>query len=149
MRKKVQIINGANVNLLGEREIGIYGAESYDEINVALLAFADRLSLDVSIYHSNIEGEIINKIQEIRSTYDAIVINAGAYTHYSYAIRSALASVNIPCIEVQFGNPSKKEEQRRESVLAPVCIGQITGLGKIGYKLALYAFSQILGGGEF
>lgn len=149
MRKKVQIINGANVNLLGEREIGIYGAESYDNINLELLAFADRLGIELSIYHSNIEGEIINKIQEVRNTYDAVIINAGAYTHYSYAIRSALANINIPSIEVQFSNPNKKEEPRRESVIAPVCIGQITGLGKIGYKLALYACTQILGGGEF
>ncbi len=146
MRKKIQIINGANVNLLGEREIGIYGTESYETINKELSALAERLSLDLSIYHSNIEGELINKIQEVRNTYQGIIINAGAYTHYSYAIRSAIAAINIPTIEVQFSNINKKEEMRRESVIAPVCVGQITGLGKLGYKLALYAFSELLGG---
>ena len=149
MKKKIQIINGANINLMGEREIGIYGVDTYESINRELMMFADRISLELSIYQSNIEGEIIDKIQEVRETCDGIIINAGAYAHYSYAIRSAVAAINIPCIEVQFSNINKKEELRKESVIAPVCVGQITGLGKIGYRLAMQAFADILGGGEF
>jgi 3-dehydroquinate dehydratase-2 len=135
MKKKIQIINGANINLLGEREVGIYGKESYESVNRDILAYADKIGMEVFIYHSNIEGEIVNKIQEVREICDAVVINAGAYTHYSYAIRDAVAAIDIPCIEVHFSNINARHEFRKHSVIAPVCVGR-SPLRKTGYKMA-------------
>ena len=100
LKKKILVIHGANVNMLGERETGIYGKETLDSINRQIAEYAQSLNLECEIYHSNIEGEIITKIQEAKDRFDGIALNAGAYTHYSYAIRDAISAVRIPTVEV-------------------------------------------------
>lgn len=144
MKKHIIVIHGPNINLTGEREASVYGQEGFDSINQEILAYAANLGMACEIYQSNIEGEIINKIQEVRHDYDGIVLNAGAYTHYSYAIRDAIASVHIPCIEVHFSNISGREEFRSKSVIAPVCAGSIAGFGKYSYMLALDGLDKII-----
>lgn len=144
MKKHVIVIHGPNINLTGEREASVYGRESFDEINQEILKYASELNLNCEIYQSNIEGELINKIQEARHDFDGIVLNAGAYTHYSYAIRDAIASIHIPCIEVHFSNVYSREEFRRKSVIAPVCAGTIAGFGKYSYLLALRGLTHIV-----
>ena len=144
MRKKIVVIHGPNINLTGEREASVYGKEDFDSINRDILEFARSRSVECEIYQSNVEGELINKIQEIRNDYDGIVLNAGAYTHYSYAIRDAIASVRIPCIEVHFSNIHGREEFRSKSVIAPVCAGSIAGFGKYSYMLAIEGLLKII-----
>lgn len=144
MKKKVIVIHGPNINLTGEREASVYGREDFDSINREILEYASRLGFLCEIYQSNVEGELINKIQEVRNDYDGIVLNAGAYTHYSYALRDAIASVRIPCIEVHFSNVNSREEFRSKSVIAPVCAGTIAGFGKYSYMLALNGLQQIM-----
>lgn len=138
---KILIINGPNINMLGIREKQIYGNMSYDNMCKFLKEEANRLSLDVDIFQSNIEGEIIDEIQKAYGVYDGIIINPGAYTHYSIAIYDALMGVNIDAIEVHLTNIHKREEFRRKSVTAPACIGQICGFGVYGYVMAMEAFS--------
>lgn len=137
--KKILIINGPNLNLLGEREPGVYGSDTLDSINADLAKKASALGVEIAFFQSNHEGEIIDTIHAARLEFDAAVINAGAYTHYSYAIRDAIAAVKIPFIEVHMSNIHAREEFRANSVIAPVCAGQICGLGKMGYSLALTA----------
>ena len=144
MKKHIIVIHGPNINLTGEREASVYGQESFDSINREILDYAAKLGMTCEIYQSNIEGEIINKIQEVRNDHDGIVLNAGAYTHYSYAIRDAIASVRIPCIEVHFSNISGREEFRNKSVIAPVCAGSIAGFGKYSYMLALDGLAKMI-----
>ncbi|MGI6030196.1 MAG: type II 3-dehydroquinate dehydratase [Eubacteriales bacterium] len=144
MNKHIMIINGANVNLLGSRETSIYGNESLNDINVEILAHARPLGLVVDIFTSNIEGELVDKIHEARGNYDGLIINAGAYSHYSYALRDAIASLKIPCVEIHYSNVFAREEFRHKSVLAPVCAGQIVGFGKMSYILALDALAYML-----
>ena len=141
--KKILIINGPNLNMLGVREPGIYGNETLETLCDKIRKKADLLNVEVDFYQSNIEGELINKIHSAIGAFDGIVINPGAYTHYSYAIRDALASVNLPTIEVHISNVHKREEFRHKSVTAPVCIGQICGLGTNGY---LYALEELING---
>ena len=132
---KILIINGPNINFVGIREKGIYGNESYEDICRRLMAYADEKGFDMEIWQSNHEGAIIDKIQSIYgSDVKGVVINPGAYTHYSYAIHDALASVNLPAVEVHISNIHSREEFRRTSVTAPACTGQITGLGFNGYQ---------------
>lgn len=140
MSKHILVVNGANVNLLGSRE-ALYGDVSLDEINSEILAHARNLGFVVDMFSSNIEGELVNKIQEARKNYDGLLINAGAYSHYSYALRDAIASAKIPCVEIHFSNVFAREEFRHKSVLAPVCAGFIAGFGKDSYILALDALS--------
>lgn len=123
MKKKIIVIHGPNINLTGEREATYYGKESFASINEEIMAYANECGLACSIYQSNIEGEIINKLQEIRHDCDGVVLNAGAYTHYSYAIRDAIASIHLPCIEVHMSNIHAREEFRHRSVIAPACAG--------------------------
>ena len=141
--KKILIINGPNLNMLGIREPGVYGTETLETLCEKIKNKADTLNTQVEFYQSNIEGEIINKIHSAMGVFDGIVINPGAFTHYSYAIRDALSSINVPAIEVHISNVHKREEFRHKSVTAPVCIGQICGLGTNGY---LYALEELCDG---
>ncbi len=144
MKKKILLIHGPNLNMLGERETGIYGKETFDSINQQILAHAEQLGIECEIFQSNCEGALIDKMQECRQKVDGIVINAGAYTHYSYAIRDAIASIKIPCIEVHCSNIYNREDFRKTSVIAPVCVGQISGFGKYSYMLALDAIVNLI-----
>ena len=144
MKKSIIVIHGPNINLTGEREASIYGKEGFERINQEILAYSAELGLSCETFQSNIEGELINKIQEARHKFDGIVLNAGAYTHYSYAIRDAIASIHIPCIEVHFSNVYSREDFRSKSVIAPVCAGSIAGFGKYSYMLAVRGLTHIM-----
>ena len=134
---KIQIINGPNLNLLGVREPGIYGSNSFESYLPKLKAkYPD---VEIEYYQSNIEGELINKLQEVGFTYDGVVLNAGAYTHTSIALQDCIRSMKCPCVEVHISNVHKREEFRHTSVLAPVAMGQICGLGVESYLAALEA----------
>ncbi len=137
---KILVLNGPNLNFLGIREKGIYGSKDYKDLLEMLQKKADDLGIELETFQSNSEGEIIDRIQKAHlDKVDGIVINPGAYTHYSYAIRDALASILCPIIEVHISNVHKREEFRHVSVTAPVCTGQIVGLGLKGYLLAMDA----------
>ena len=141
----VLIINGPNLNLLGEREPGTYGSDSYKSICEMIKAKASELGFsDCECFQSNHEGEIIDRIHDARLDMSGIILNAGAYTHYSYAIRDAIAAVKIPVIEVHMSNIHARDEFRHTSVIAPVCAGSIIGFGKNSYILGLYALSDML-----
>ena len=144
MKKHVIVIHGPNINLTGEREASVYGQESFESINREILEYAASLGYQCETYQSNIEGELINKIHEARHQFEGLVLNAGAYTHYSYAIRDAIAAVHIPCIEVHFSNVFSREEFRSKSVIAPVCAGSISGFGKHSYMLALAGLQHLM-----
>ena len=135
--KKIMIINGPNLNMLGIREPDIYGTETLSTLSEKIRKKADLLGVKVEFYQSNIEGEIIDKIHSAHKNFDGIIINPGAYTHYSYAIHDAIASVDAPTIEVHISNIHKREEFRHKSVTAPACVGQICGVGTNGYLYAL------------
>ena len=137
--KKVLVINGPNLNLLGQREKEIYGKETLEDIAIKMNTEAIKLNIDLSFIQTNHEGEIIDKIHESKGKIDIIIINPGAYTHYSIAIRDAIKAVEIPAIEIHLSNIHAREELRSKSVIAPVCVGQISGLGSTGYMLALKA----------
>jgi len=137
--RKVLVINGPNLNLLGTREKNIYGERTLADIENMLKEEADKLRMEVEFFQSNHEGDIIDKIHDARGKFDYIIINPGAYTHYSIAIRDAVKAVEIPTIEVHLSNIHSREEFRQKSVIAPVCVGQISGLGSTGYLLALRA----------
>lgn len=139
---KVLIIHGPNLNLLGKREPEIYGTLALSDINDRLCAEAAALGMDLSVVQSNSEGEIIDAIQ--RDDYDVLIINPGAYTHTSIAIRDAISSVGKPTIEVHISNIHKREEFRRKSFIAEVSLGQISGFGAEGYSLALRAAKNII-----
>lgn len=140
---KILVMNGPNINFLGIREKGIYGEENYDSLCERIRRKAEELEVEVVIFQSNSEGALIDRIQEAYGDgTDAIIINPGAYTHYSYALRDALASVQIPKIEVHISNVHQREEFRHTSVTAPVCNGQIVGLGLTGYELAMEALTR-------
>ena len=137
MNKKVLLLLGPNLNLVGIREKEIYGETAADAIEQSVVAYGKEIGIEVDIYQSNWEGAIIDKIHEARTKYDAVIINPGALTHYSYAIRDAIAGVSIPFIEVHMSNIHTREEFRQKSVTAPVCVGQIAGFGAKGYNMAL------------
>ncbi len=137
---RILVINGANLNFLGIREKGIYGTEDYQYLLGLLEEKAKKTNTIIETFQSNCEGEIIDRIQKAyHDKVDGIIINPGAYTHYSYAIRDALASITVPIIEVHISNIHQREEFRHVSVTAPVCTGQIAGLGLQGYLLAVDA----------
>lgn len=145
MIMKILVLNGPNINFLGIREKEIYGSKDYNNLLEQLEAKGKSEDVTIDVFQSNSEGEMIDRIQE--SYYDGtdgIVINPGAYTHYSYGIRDALASITVPKIEVHISNIHTREEFRRTSVTAPVCNGQITGLGFNGYMLAVDAILDML-----
>lgn len=140
--RKVSVINGPNLDLLGVREPGIYGKLSLQDILNRLEDEAKGYNIELDFYQSNHEGDIIEKIHEAyKNKYDGIIINPGAFTHYSYAIRDAISSVMIPTIEVHLSNVYSREEFRSKSVIAPVCAGQISGLGADSYSAALFALA--------
>jgi 3-dehydroquinate dehydratase II len=141
---RILIVHGPNLNLLGTRQPEIYGKVGLPEINAAIEQAARERNAEIRIYQSNSEGAIVDSLHEAREWADAIIINAGAYTHYSYAIADALASVNLPAVEVHLSNIYARDEWRRRSVLAPVVVGSICGLGWRGYVLALQAVLDLL-----
>lgn len=134
---KILVINGPNLNLLGIREPGIYGKSGYDALVEKITAAGTEMGLEVECFQSNHEGAIIDKIHETLTGFDGIVINPGAYTHYSYAILDALKAVETPAVEVHISNVHQREEFRHKSVTAAGCCGQICGLGQYGYIAAL------------
>jgi len=139
MSLKLLFIFGPNMNLLGERETSLYGSMSYDNLILKISEEAQKRGVLAEFFQSNHEGEIVDKIQQKRKEIDGIIINPGALTHYSIAIRDAISAVNIRTVEVHMSNIYAREEFRHHSVTAPVCWGQISGLGWIGYILAMDA----------
>lgn len=137
---KFLIINGPNLNKLGSREPNVYGNQNYDALKRKITAFAEKNVSSAEFFQSNHEGAIIDAIQGSEGIYDAIVINPGAYTHYSYAIYDALKACSVPAIEVHISNVHAREEFRHTSVTAPACVGQICGLGFDGYTAAITYF---------
>jgi 3-dehydroquinate dehydratase-2 len=134
---RIRVLHGPNLNLLGTREQSIYGTLSLDALDSAITKLAKELAVKVDLRQSNSESELVSWIQEARVNYDGIIINPAAYTHTSIAIRDAIAAVGLPTIEVHLSNIHQREEFRRQSYVAGVAIGQITGLGPTGYLLAL------------
>lgn len=143
MTRKILVINGPNLNLLGEREPGVYGEGSFEQLNLDILETAKKLGLKCEVFQSNHEGEIIDKLHNCRTNCSGVVINAGAYTHYSYAIRDAISAIKIPCIEVHISNIFARDEFRSHSVISAVCAGTICGLGRNGYFLAMRALADM------
>ena len=139
---KIMVLNGPNLNMLGVREPEVYGNQTYTDLENRIESYCKENGIEVTVLQSNCEGELIDFIHHALGNYDGIVINPGAYTHYSYAIHDALSSVNIPAIEVHISNIHKREEFRHKSVTAPACIGQICGLGFRGYLLAIDYLSE-------
>ena len=137
---KFLIINGPNLNLLGQREPEIYGRDGYTALCERLKAFAAAHGSTAECFQSNHEGAIVDAIQTAQGVYDAIIMNPGAYTHYSVAILDALKAVEVPCVEVHISNIHRREEFRHKSVTAPGCVGQICGLGLYGYEAAMGYF---------
>lgn len=144
MAKSVLILNGPNLNLLGTREPGVYGAAGLADIEADSRAEAKRLGLNVDFRQSNHEGELVEWIQGARDTFDAIVINPAAYSHTSVAIHDALRAVGLPVIEVHLSNIHARESFRHHSYVSPIATGVICGLGPTGYKLALQALAERL-----
>ncbi len=141
---KVLILNGPNLNLLGTREPEKYGNQTLSDVENFVKEEASKLNVEVDFYQSNIEGELVDKIQEAKGNYDGIVMNPAAYTHTSVAIRDALLAVQIPTIEVHISNIHTREEFRKTSLTAPACVGQLTGFGINSYKLGLIALVDYL-----
>lgn len=141
---KILIINGVNMNMLGVREPEKYGSMTLKEIEKELYAYSFELGIDIETFQSNHEGEIVEKIHSALNNFDGIVINPGAYTHTSVAIRDAISAVNIPAVEVHMTNIYKREDFRHKSITAPVCTAQISGFGSDCYKLGLKGLADIL-----
>jgi 3-dehydroquinate dehydratase-2 len=139
MPKHIAVIHGPNLNMLGEREVGVYGNKSLEDIDSDIAAEASQLDATVEFHQSNGEGELVTFIQQCRGRADGILLNAGAYTHYSIALRDAISAVEIPTVEVHISNVYSRETFRHTSVIAPVCIGQICGFGPYSYILGLRA----------
>ena len=139
----ILIVNGPNLNLLGKRETGIYGKDSLKDLNTGLSNLAKSLKLKLKFFQSNSEGDIIYFLHKEAPKASGIIINPGALTHYSYALRDAIAAVETPTIEVHISNIYGREEFRRNSVISPVCVGQITGFGFFGYAMALSYFADL------
>ena len=143
---KFLVINGVNLNLTGLREQSVYGTETLAEINEKIVAFAEKDGDSVDFYQSNIEGMLVNKLHEafLSGGYDGILLNAGAYTHYSYALRDAIAAIDIPVVEVHMSNVHAREDFRKNSVLSEVCKGVVCGFGANSYIAALVGLKQSL-----
>ena len=142
---KIMVINGPNLNMLGVREPDVYGEKDYNALENYLEEYGNARNCEVIVLQSNGEGEIIDFIHHALGSTDAIIINPGAYTHYSYAIYDALKAVGLPAVEVHISNIHQREEFRHKSVTAPACIGQICGLGFRGYTLAMdYLMEEVV-----
>jgi len=140
--QKVSVIHGPNLNMLGRREVGIYGGKTIEDINREISEEAGNLQVEVDFFQSNFEGELVTFIQQCRERVNGIIINAGAYTHYSIALRDAISAAQVATVEVHISNIYKREPFRHVSVIAPVCLGQICGIGSHGYILALRALME-------
>lgn len=141
---KIAVIQGPNLNMLGVREQHIYGGMTLDQIHAQLQATAEQSGIEIEFFQSNLEGEIVDKIQECLGTVHGIIINPAAYTHTSIAIRDALAAVNLPTVEVHISNLYKREDFRQKSLTAASSTGIISGFGPFGYHLGLIALMQVL-----
>ncbi len=139
---KIFIVNGPNLNMLGKREPEIYGHDTLESINAELAEFCKELGVEAEFYQSNCEGEIIDILHNARENADGIVLNAGAYTHYSIAIRDAISASETPCVEVHLSNVHQREEFRHKSVISAVCKGVICGFGKDSYRLAVMTLAK-------
>ena len=144
MSHKILVMNGPNLNLLGTREKSVYGQETLADILNELQAYAEAQGIEMRTFQSNSEGALVDAIHEARGRADGIVFNAGAYTHYSIALRDAIAGVGLPVVEVHISNVHAREEFRHKSVLAPVCLGVIAGFGRWSYFLGLDALLRHL-----
>lgn len=142
--KKVYLINGANLGILGKRQPAVYGTSTLAEICEEAQKVAKTLGMELFCFQSNHEGAIIDKLEEAGEKGDAVILNAGAFTHYSYAIRDAIAALRIPTVEVHLSNVHAREDFRKSSVISEVCVGQICGFGKDSYFLALSALSKLI-----
>ena len=141
---RISLIHGPNLNMLGVRDPDIYGKETFESVNRKIEAHAKYLGVEVKIQQSNSEGAIVDFVQDALDWANAIVINPGAYTHYSYAIRDAIGDSRLPTIEVHLSNVHAREEFRRQSVISPVTTGQIVGFGPYGYLMALSAAKNLI-----
>lgn len=141
--RKVLVIHGPNLNILGQREPEIYGPATLDSINQGLVSLAQQLGVDLKVVQSNHEGEIVTAIQQAMTWAEVLVINPAAYTHTSVAIRDAIAGAGIPAIEVHLSNIYAREQFRQHSLVAPVCVGQISGFGVRSYGMALRAAAEL------
>ena len=142
--KHILVMNGPNLNLLGMREPGVYGTDTYEAVCDRIRDHAAARQMQGDFFQSNSEGALIDQLHAAMGTYDGVVLNAGAYTHYSYAIRDAIAAIRLPVVEVHMSNIHAREEFRHTSVIAPVCKGQIAGFGANSYLLALEALEAIV-----
>jgi len=148
VQNNIIIINGPNINLLGDRDKSIYGNETYEELLDRCKAEASIKKINIDFYQSNIEGELVNKIQESRDVYDGMIINAAAFTHTSVAIRDALSLFKKPSIELHISNIYKREKFRQKSLISDVVTGIICGLGTSGYILAINSIYEIIQNGN-
>ncbi len=144
IEKRILVLHGPNLNMLGKREPEVYGALTLEQLNAELAAQATKLGVAVECRQTNHEGVLVDMIQAADGAYDCIIINPAAFTHYSIAVRDALAAISTPAIEVHLSNIYRREEFRHHSVTAPVTVGQIAGFGSRGYILALYAAVDII-----
>ena len=141
---KIMVIQGPNLNMLGVREQHVYGPMKLEQIHAQMKDFAGQNNADIEFFQSNLEGEIVDKIQECYGEIDGIIINPAAYTHTSIAIRDAIAAVGLPTIEVHISNIHRREEFRKENMVAPVCSSSIVGFGPFGYHLAMVGITQVI-----
>ena len=141
---KIVVIQGPNLNMLGMREQSIYGPMKLEDIHAQMRGFAEQNSIEIEFFQSNLEGEIVDRLQECLGEADGIIINPAAYTHTSIAIRDAISAIQIPTVEVHLSNIHQREEFRHTSLTAPVCAGQIVGFGPFSYHLAMVSMIQIM-----